>query len=160
MKNFILMLAIASMSCGAASAQLSGTYTIDASQPTGGTNYATFAAAVADLTAFPVGGPVTFLVAPNPVPYAGFTIPGLVVGTSSTNTVTFLGGPGVSMAGAAAGFDLCIYMIRRDLGADVAASVARLAVMPLERAGGHAQFIEHVPPSEGLGAMTPLLTWM
>ena len=39
-------------------------------------------------------------------------------------------------AGAAAGFDLCIHMVRHDLGADVAASVARLAVMPLERAGG------------------------
>ena len=51
-------------------------------------------------------------------------------------------------------------MVRRDLGADVAASVARLAVMPLERAGGQAQFIEHAPPSEAPGAMTPLLTWI
>jgi len=32
--------------------------------------------------------------------------------------------------------------------------------MPLERAGGQAQFIEHAPPSEAPGAMTPLLTWM
>ena len=66
----------------------------------------------------------------------------------------------LTSAGAAAGFDLCIHMVRRDLGADVAASVARLAVMPLERAGGQAQFIEHAPPSEAPGAMTPLLTWM
>jgi transcriptional regulator GlxA family with amidase domain len=51
-------------------------------------------------------------------------------------------------------------MVRRDLGADIAASVARLAVMPLERAGGQAQFIEHAPPSDAPGAMTPLLTWM
>lgn len=65
----------------------------------------------------------------------------------------------LTSAGAAAGFDLCLHMIRRDLGADVAASVARLAVMPLERAGGQAQFIEHAPP-RALGAMTPLLTWM
>ena len=42
----------------------------------------------------------------------------------------------LTSAGAAAGFDLCIHMVRRDLGADIAASVARLAVMPLERAGG------------------------
>jgi hypothetical protein len=42
----------------------------------------------------------------------------------------------LTSAGAAAGFDLCIHMVRRDLGADLAASVARLAVMPLERAGG------------------------
>jgi transcriptional regulator GlxA family with amidase domain len=66
----------------------------------------------------------------------------------------------LTSAGAAAGFDLCIHMVRRDLGAAIAASVARLAVMPLERAGGQAQFIEHRPPSEAPGAMTPLLTWM
>jgi len=66
----------------------------------------------------------------------------------------------LTSAGAAAGFDLCLHMVRRDLGADIAASVARLAVMPLERAGGQAQFIEHVSPSDAPGAMTPLLTWM
>lgn len=66
----------------------------------------------------------------------------------------------LTSAGAAAGFDLCLHMVRRDLGADIAASVARLAVMPLERTGGQAQFIEHAPPSEGPGGMTPLLTWM
>ena len=66
----------------------------------------------------------------------------------------------LTSAGAAAGFDLCLHMIRRDLGADVAASVARLAVMPLERAGGQAQFIDHAPPSDGVAAMTPLLGWM
>jgi len=66
----------------------------------------------------------------------------------------------LTSAGAAAGFDLCIHMVRRDLGAEIAASVARLAVMPLERAGGQAQFIEHAPPSDAPGAMTPLVTWM
>src|ERR1700681_3540221 len=66
----------------------------------------------------------------------------------------------LTSAGAAAGFDLCIHMVRRDLGVDVAASVARLAVMPLERAGGQSQFIEHAPPSEAPGAMRPLLAWM
>src|SRR5215831_7901458 len=66
----------------------------------------------------------------------------------------------LTSAGAAAGFDLCLHMVRRDLGADVAASVARLAVMPLERTGGQAQFIEHVPPSDAVTAMTPLLGWM
>jgi len=66
----------------------------------------------------------------------------------------------LTSAGAAAGFDLCIHMVRRDLGAHVAVSVARLTVMPLERAGGQAQFVEHAPPSEAPGAMTPLLTWI
>jgi transcriptional regulator GlxA family with amidase domain len=66
----------------------------------------------------------------------------------------------LTSAGAAAGFDLCLHMVRCDLGADRAATVARLAVMPLERTGGQSQFIEHAPPSEAPGAMTPLLTWM
>jgi transcriptional regulator GlxA family with amidase domain len=66
----------------------------------------------------------------------------------------------LTSAGAAAGFDLCIHMVRRDCGADVAASVARLAVMPLERTGGQAQFIEHAPPSEASGSMTALTTWI
>ena len=66
----------------------------------------------------------------------------------------------LTSAGAAAGFDLCIHIVRRDCGAEVAASVARLAVMPLERAGGQAQFIEHTPPSEPSGSMTALTTWI
>jgi transcriptional regulator GlxA family with amidase domain len=66
----------------------------------------------------------------------------------------------LTSAGAAAGFDLCIYLVRRDLGADAAATVARLAVMPLERAGGQSQFIRHEPPSDGHGSMGGLLVWI
>ena len=66
----------------------------------------------------------------------------------------------LTSAGAAAGFDLCIHLVRRDLGADAAAAVARLAVMPLERAGGQAQFIVHEAPSETASAMAPLLAWI
>jgi len=65
----------------------------------------------------------------------------------------------LTSAGAAAGFDLCIHLVRRDLGADIAASVARLSVMPVERAGGPAH-IERAPPCEAPGPMTPVLTWM
>src|SRR5712675_172125 len=53
----------------------------------------------------------------------------------------------LTSAGAAAGLDLCLHLIRRDYGALVAADAARLAVMPLERAGGQAQFIVHAEPS-------------
>ena len=66
----------------------------------------------------------------------------------------------LTSAGAAAGFDLCIYLVRRDLGAEAAATVARLAVMPLERAGGQAQFIRHDPPPDGRGSMGALLAWI
>lgn len=66
----------------------------------------------------------------------------------------------LTSAGAAAGLDLCLYLVRRDHGAAVAADSARLAVMPLERAGGQAQFIIHEPPaSEGV-SLEPVLTWI
>ena len=47
----------------------------------------------------------------------------------------------LTSAGAAAGLDLCLHMIRKDYGSAVAAHSARLSVMPLEREGGQAQFI-------------------
>lgn len=66
----------------------------------------------------------------------------------------------LTSAGAAAGFDLCLHLVRRDFGAAIAAEVARTAVMPLERAGGQAQFIVHAPPTSGGASMSPLLTWL
>ena len=65
----------------------------------------------------------------------------------------------LTSAGAAAGMDLCLYLVRCDYGAAVAAHVARSAVMPLERAGGQAQFIEYRSP-EVSGSIGPLLVWM
>jgi len=50
----------------------------------------------------------------------------------------------LTSAGAAAGLDLCLHLVRRDLGAEAAAAVARAAVMPLERAGGQAQRADHL----------------
>ncbi|MFF4875173.1 GlxA family transcriptional regulator [Micromonospora sp. NPDC000668] len=66
----------------------------------------------------------------------------------------------LTSAGAAAGLDLCLHMIRRDYGATVAADAARLSVMPLERAGGQAQFIVHEPPTPDGVTLEPLLSWM
>lgn len=65
----------------------------------------------------------------------------------------------LTSAGAAAGMDLCLHMIRRDLGAEKAARTARAAVMPLERSGGQAQFIVHEPPSAA-ESMGPVLLWI
>ncbi len=65
----------------------------------------------------------------------------------------------LTSAGAAAGFDLCLHMIRRDYGAAAAADAARLAVMPLEREGGQAQFIVHEPPAS-TATLQPLLEWL
>ena len=66
----------------------------------------------------------------------------------------------LTSAGAAAGFDLCLHLVRRDLGAEVASQVARAAVMPLERAGGQAQFIVHEPPVDDHTSISQLLTWI
>ncbi|WP_326653845.1 MULTISPECIES: helix-turn-helix domain-containing protein [unclassified Streptomyces] len=67
----------------------------------------------------------------------------------------------LTSAGAAAGLDLCLHMIRRDHGSAVAADAARLSVMPLEREGGQAQFIVHDrPPNPDGATLEPLLRWM
>ena len=65
----------------------------------------------------------------------------------------------LTSAGVAAGADLCLHMIRSDLGAAVAAECARRAVVPLERQGGQAQFIVHAPPYS-LESLAPVLEWM
>ncbi|HVQ94134.1 MAG TPA: helix-turn-helix domain-containing protein [Mycobacteriales bacterium] len=69
-------------------------------------------------------------------------------------------GPVLTSAGAAAGLDLCLHLVRRDHGAAVAAATARTCVMPLERAGGQAQFITHEPPAPAGGGLQPLLAWL
>ncbi len=66
----------------------------------------------------------------------------------------------LTSAGAAAGLDLCLHMIRRDYGSAMAADAARVAVMPLERDGGQAQFIVHEPPMPDGMTLEPLLRWM
>ena len=67
----------------------------------------------------------------------------------------------LTSAGASAGLDLCLHMIRRDLGSAVAADAARLAVTPLEREGGQAQYIVHEQPPVPRGSLLePTLTWM
>ncbi|WP_037843291.1 GlxA family transcriptional regulator [Streptomyces sp. NRRL F-5126] len=67
----------------------------------------------------------------------------------------------LTSAGASAGLDLCLHMIRRDFGSAVAADAARLAVTPLEREGGQAQFIVHPRPPVPQGSvLEPVLAWM
>jgi transcriptional regulator GlxA family with amidase domain len=67
----------------------------------------------------------------------------------------------LTSAGAAAGLDLCLHLIRRDHGSAVAADAARLSVMPLEREGGQAQFVVADPPPTPRGAaLEPVLRWL
>jgi len=66
----------------------------------------------------------------------------------------------LTSAGAAAGLDLCLHLIRRDHGTAVAADAARISVMPLEREGGQAQFIVHEPPGDDGSSLAPVLDWL
>lgn len=67
----------------------------------------------------------------------------------------------LTSAGAAAALDMCLHMIRRDLGSAVAANAARMSVMPLEREGGQAQFIVHEHPPVPRGStLEPLMDWI
>ena len=54
---------------------------------------------------------------------------------------------------------MCLHLIRRDLGQSAAARAARLAVAPLERDGGQAQFIRHEQPN-ATGSLASVLEWM
>jgi AraC family transcriptional activator FtrA len=55
----------------------------------------------------------------------------------------------LTSAGSAAGLDLCLHIVRRDFGAEVANQVARRLVIPPHRKGGQAQFIERpLPPRD------------
>jgi transcriptional regulator GlxA family with amidase domain len=70
----------------------------------------------------------------------------------------------LTSAGASAGMDLCLHMVARDYGAAVAADAARLAVAPLHRSGGQAQFIlRNTAPAKHIAERTELddvLAWI
>ena len=65
----------------------------------------------------------------------------------------------MSSAGRAAGLDLCIHIVRRDFGPQVANDVARRLVMPAHREGGQAQFIPAPVLAEG-DPLADLRTWI
>jgi transcriptional regulator GlxA family with amidase domain len=62
-------------------------------------------------------------------------------------------------AGTAAGVDLCLHLVRSDLGADVANAVARRMVVPPHRDGGQAQYVAAPIPRAEADTLGPLLDW-
>ncbi|WP_420822057.1 GlxA family transcriptional regulator [Streptomyces avicenniae] len=65
----------------------------------------------------------------------------------------------LTSAGLTAGLDLCLHLVRRDLGARVANQLARRMVVPAHRPGGQAQFIDlSVPATDDL-SLAPVLDW-
>jgi transcriptional regulator GlxA family with amidase domain len=54
----------------------------------------------------------------------------------------------VTGAGAAAGIDMCLHLLRRDHGAALANAIARILVIPPHRDGGQQQFITAPVPAD------------
>ena len=63
-------------------------------------------------------------------------------------------------AGSAAGIDLMLHLVRRDMGVQAANSVARRLVVPAHRSGGQAQFIERPVAQDHSGKLAQLLDRM
>ncbi|MFT4876511.1 MAG: hypothetical protein ACI9AU_000238, partial [Bacteroidia bacterium] len=76
---------------GSASAQLSGTYTINSAASTSGTNYASFTALASALNTSGVSGAVTINVVAGSGPYSQQFNLNAISGSSATNTITING---------------------------------------------------------------------
>ena len=66
----------------------------------------------------------------------------------------------LTSAGVAAGIDLCLHMVRRDHGPQVANAVARRVVVAAHRDGGQAQFVERPLPASPGGDLSETRAWM
>ncbi|MFE9583218.1 helix-turn-helix domain-containing protein [Nocardia sp. NPDC006044] len=62
-------------------------------------------------------------------------------------------------AGAGAGIDLCLHLVRTDQGARYAAQLARSMVMPPHREGGQLQYAAPPHPIQIDGSLAPILEW-
>ncbi len=65
----------------------------------------------------------------------------------------------LTSAGITAGLDLCLHLVRCDLGARVAGQLARRMVVLVHRAGGQAQFIDLSVPATDDTGLGPVLGW-
>lgn len=65
----------------------------------------------------------------------------------------------LTSAGAASGLDVCLHLVRRDYGSEVANDVARHCVVPAWREGGQAQYIQRPMPEQGEGGARATREW-
>lgn len=80
--------------------------------------------------------------------------------TVDANVLYVDDGDVLTSAGSAAGLDLCLHLVRQDYGATVANAVARRLVVPPQRPGGQAQFIESpVPPEPDDDRIVTTMAW-
>ena len=67
----------------------------------------------------------------------------------------------LTSAGSAASLDLCLHVVRQDCGADIAGQLARRLVVPPQRDGGQAQFIESpMSTFDGSDLFADTFTWV
>jgi transcriptional regulator GlxA family with amidase domain len=67
----------------------------------------------------------------------------------------------LTSAGSAASIDLCLHVVRKDYGTEIATRVARQLVVPPQRDGGQAQYIEApMPDGAGAGLFASTLDWL
>jgi transcriptional regulator GlxA family with amidase domain len=66
----------------------------------------------------------------------------------------------VTSAGTAAGLDASLHIWRQEYGAAVASTIARRMVVPPQRDGGQAQFIDRPVPPLDAETLAPLLSWI
>ncbi|WP_211247760.1 GlxA family transcriptional regulator [Cryptosporangium arvum] len=68
-------------------------------------------------------------------------------------------GPIATSAGVAAGIDLCLHLVRRDFGSEVANRAARRCVAPPWRDGGQAQYVERPMPATPDASTSTTRAW-
>ncbi len=67
----------------------------------------------------------------------------------------------LTSAGSAASLDLCLHVVQRDYGAEIATQVARDLVVPLHREGGQAQYIDTpLPELDGANLFADTVSWL
>ena len=65
----------------------------------------------------------------------------------------------LTSAGLGAGVDLCLHVVRRDHGSEVANRAARFCVVPPWREGGQSQYIDRHVPDHGTDGTAPTRAW-
>lgn len=66
----------------------------------------------------------------------------------------------ITSAGTAAGIDACLHLVRRELGAEVATTIARRMVVPPQRDGGQRQYVDLPIPACSSDSLEPVMRWM
>lgn len=67
----------------------------------------------------------------------------------------------LTSAGSAAGIDLCLHVVRQDHGTEIATQLARQLVVPPQRDGGQAQYIDApMPDLESSSLFADTVSWL